>query len=78
MMLFRFVCDSTTAAVHPAIKATLSSTVYRSLCGRAVGVNNSARQLGATSGGLVANGFRKRAVFSLRWPPAADRLRLGA
>lgn len=67
LILLRFVYGLMTAAVHPAINATLAEVVHPSFRGRAYGINTSAMFLGAvigpTLGGYVADGFGPRAVF---------------
>lgn len=67
LILLRFFYGLMTAAVQPAINATLSAVVHPSFRGRAYGINTSAMFLGSvlgpTLGGSVADAFGPRAVF---------------
>ncbi|MFZ5815441.1 MAG: MFS transporter [Bacillota bacterium] len=67
LILLRFLYGLMTAAVHPAINATLAAIVHPSFRGRAYGINTSAMFIGAvlgpSLGGWVADGFGPRAVF---------------
>lgn len=63
----RFLYGLMTAAVQPAINATLAVTVHPTFRGRAFGINQSALFLGGvigpTAGGYVADYLGPRAVF---------------
>ncbi|MFZ5823186.1 MAG: MFS transporter [Bacillota bacterium] len=67
LILLRFLYGLMTAAVQPAVNATLAEVVHPSFRGRAYGINTSAMFIGAvlgpTLGGYVADGFGPRAVF---------------
>lgn len=67
LIFIRFLYGLTTAAVQPAINATLAAVVHPSFRGRAYGINTSAMfvgsVLGPSLGGWVADGFGPRAVF---------------
>jgi MFS transporter, DHA1 family, multidrug resistance protein len=67
LIVLRFLYGLCTAAVQPAVNATLAATVHPSFRGRAYGINQSAmfigNVLGPTLGGYVADGFGPRYVF---------------
>jgi MFS family permease len=67
LILLRFLYGVMTAAVQPAINATLAVAVHPSFRGRAYGINQSANYMGAVIGpalsGYVADWFGPRAVF---------------
>lgn len=67
LIFLRFLYGLMTAAVQPAINATLAAVVHPSFRGRAYGINTSAMfvgsVLGPSLGGWVADGFGPRAVF---------------
>ncbi len=67
LVFLRFVYGLMTAAVQPAINATLATVVHPSFRGRAYGINTSAMFIGSvvgpSLGGWVADGFGPRAVF---------------
>lgn len=63
----RFLYGLMTAAVQPAINATLAASVHPTFRGRAFGINQSAMFLGGvigpTAGGYIADSLGPRAVF---------------
>jgi MFS family permease len=67
LIVLRFFYGVMTAAVQPAINATLAVAVHPSFRGRAYGINQSANYMGAVVGptlsGYVASWFGPRAVF---------------
>jgi MFS transporter, DHA1 family, multidrug resistance protein len=69
LVALRFVYGIFTAAVQPAVNATLAGVVHPSFRGRAYGINQSATAIGAvlgpTLGGYVADWWGPRAVFLL-------------
>lgn len=67
LILLRFIYGCMTAAVQPAVNATLATVVHPSFRGRAYGINTSAMfigsVLGPTLGGMVADNVGPRYVF---------------
>jgi DHA1 family multidrug resistance protein-like MFS transporter len=67
LIFMRFLYGLMTAAVQPAINATLATVVHPTFRGRAYGINTSAMFIGSvvgpSLGGWVADGFGPRAVF---------------
>lgn len=69
LVLLRFLYGVMTAAVQPAINATLAAIVHPSFRGRAYGINTSAMFIGSVLGpalaGYAADWFGPRSVFVL-------------